>query len=180
MPPRVAGISRMPGRIRPERVADFVGIRTLIHSRSKQSFGLSRRFLRRSVRLSATAFQYFARCSSKSIRAIQWSRRARWLVSIRLCNIFRAGVCDNASLPFSQWPSWRHFFAGLTVGCCHADHGAERYRRRRSGSAGRLVDFPLSLRGSGGAASRQTHNRRCASVKTSRAGQAEAKSRAAR
>jgi ABC-type uncharacterized transport system substrate-binding protein len=27
MPPRVAGISRMPGRIRPERVADFVGIR---------------------------------------------------------------------------------------------------------------------------------------------------------
>ena len=28
MPPRVAGISRMPGRIRPERVADFVGIRS--------------------------------------------------------------------------------------------------------------------------------------------------------
>ena len=27
MPPRVAGISRMPGRIRPEWVADFVGIR---------------------------------------------------------------------------------------------------------------------------------------------------------
>ena len=29
MPPRVAGISRMPGRIRPERVADFVGIRSM-------------------------------------------------------------------------------------------------------------------------------------------------------
>ena len=27
MPPSVAGISRMPGRIRPDRVADFVGIR---------------------------------------------------------------------------------------------------------------------------------------------------------
>ena len=52
MPPRVAGIIRMPGRIRPERVADFVGIRI-----SKQGD----RYLRRLLVMGATAVIRHAR-----------------------------------------------------------------------------------------------------------------------